>query len=126
MYFLVNALVIALVAANNACTDADKKTINGQPFPGYLWHCSQDALLAPKTLIPKCLKEGCGLTDKCAQCFGDFGQCGLGCVKQCLVKPSDPACKACMDKNNCNAHLLTCTGLSQIMPAPTKVSMQCK
>ncbi|KAF4699294.1 hypothetical protein FOZ62_003300 [Perkinsus olseni] len=102
MYFLVNALVIALVVADNACNDADKKTINGQPFPGYLWHCSKDALLTPKKLIPKCLEKGCALTDKCAQCFGDFGQCGLSCVAQCLRKPSDPACKACMDKNNCD------------------------
>ncbi|EER01580.1 conserved hypothetical protein [Perkinsus marinus ATCC 50983] len=122
---LTNILVIALVAADNACTDADKKTIKGTLFPGYLWYCSKKALLDPKGVIPKCLEDGCKLTDKCAECFGEFGQCGLSCVTQCLTKPSDPECKACMEKHNCNKPLLTCTGLSEIMPGPTKESQTC-
>ncbi|KAF4671006.1 hypothetical protein FOZ61_006824 [Perkinsus olseni] len=126
MHFLINALVIALVAADNACNDADKKTIKGPLFPGYLWQCTYDAFLAPKTVIRKCLKKGCRLTDECAQCFGDFGKCGLNCTMQCLEKPSDPRCKKCMEEHNCNAPLLKCTGLIQIMPAPTAKSKQCK
>ncbi|EER17622.1 hypothetical protein Pmar_PMAR023539 [Perkinsus marinus ATCC 50983] len=125
MHFLINILVIAFVAADNACTDADKKTIDGKLFTGFLYHCASDALFNPKGIIPKCLKEGCGLTDGCAQCFGQYGQCGLSCALQCLKDPSDPACKTCMDDHGCTAALLKCTGLKERLLPPKGKSDKC-
>ncbi|KAF4671008.1 hypothetical protein FOZ61_006826 [Perkinsus olseni] len=104
MYFLVNALVIALAAANNACNDADKNRINGQLFPGFFLRCSKQALLDP-TKIPPCLQTGCGLTSGCATCFGDFGQCALGCAGVCLGNPASGESHVCASSQLCTARL---------------------
>ncbi|KAF4688839.1 hypothetical protein FOZ60_002357 [Perkinsus olseni] len=120
MRFLVNALVVTLVAADSACTAKDKTIMANDHFPGVLWQCSKDALVFPKLLIPPCLNKDCGLSKGCGKCFGDFGQCGLDCVHQCLETPSSDDCKTCMDKHGCNKALLKCTGLDKLFPAPTK------
>ncbi|KAF4718404.1 hypothetical protein FOZ62_017439 [Perkinsus olseni] len=107
MRVLASVLVITLVAADNACNDNDKKVINGNLFPGYLWYC-------------------CKLSDACANCFGDLTKCGKDhCLSQCLSTPAAKACKDCMDKNGCNSAVLKCTGLSSLFPAPTAQSQKC-
>ncbi|KAF4730736.1 hypothetical protein FOZ63_018230, partial [Perkinsus olseni] len=125
MRVLASVLVITLVAADNACNDNDKKVINGNLFPGYLWYCSQHALGDPSK-VPPCLESGCKLSDACANCFGDLTKCGKDhCLSQCLSTPAAKACKDCMDKNGCNSAVLKCTGLSSLFPAPTAQSQKC-
>ncbi|KAF4744682.1 hypothetical protein FOZ62_028539 [Perkinsus olseni] len=107
MRFLVNALVVTLVAADSACTAADRTVMANDHFPGVLWQCSEDALLTPKKVIPPCLKKDCGLSEGCAECFGDFD------------------CAKCMDDHNCNKALLECTGLDKLFPPPTEKYSKC-
>ncbi|KAF4733857.1 hypothetical protein FOZ63_025555 [Perkinsus olseni] len=125
MRFLVNALVVTLVAADSACTAADRTVMANDHFPGVLWQCSEDALLTPKKVIPPCLKKDCGLSEGCAECFGDFGQCGLSCASKCLGNPSSADCAKCMDDHNCNKALLECTGLDKLFPPPTEKYSKC-
>ncbi|KAF4688836.1 hypothetical protein FOZ60_002354 [Perkinsus olseni] len=126
MHFFVNLLVVSLVAADNACSAADKAAMAGKYFAGFLWHCSESAVLFPKQLIPPCLEKGCSLSKGCAECFGDFGQCGLSCATQCLNNPSGDDCSTCMNNHNCNEPLLKCTGLDNLFPPPTQKYQQCK
>ncbi|KAF4656987.1 hypothetical protein FOZ61_001012 [Perkinsus olseni] len=88
MRLLVNALVIALAAASDVCSNVEKQALMGDSFPGFLYHCSRQALDDPSNATP-CLETGCDLSPDCADCFENLEVStvkettvgGLGCAQ---------------------------------------------
>ncbi|EER11404.1 conserved hypothetical protein [Perkinsus marinus ATCC 50983] len=119
MRSIVNILVITVVVASNACNDEDKAKMANSLFPNYLFNCGSDAGLTPSKIAP-CLEQGCGLSHECSGCFVTAGECTIkSCLGSCIFSPLSGKCFKCV-KDHCDVALLTCTGLTDPLPNPTK------
>ncbi|KAF4671001.1 hypothetical protein FOZ61_006819 [Perkinsus olseni] len=124
MRFIVSILAIAAVAAEDACSNDDLGLMGGDVFSEFVWYCTQTAFIQD-SYISECLETGCNMTRGCASCFDDYGRCARGCLNECFVTPSGDSCATCMTKLGCTETLYTCTGLTEPLPSPTKLSPVC-
>jgi hypothetical protein len=59
-----------------------------------------------------CLKDGLGITQGCADCWGAVVQCGRDkCLTQCINGTDTPACRDCTASAGCDSAFATCSGL---------------
>merc|ERR1711904_651598 len=64
--------------------------------------------------MKSCIKQKTGMSDSCAQCWGNHGQYGIdNCKLPCLLTWCNTACLSCLNKDLPNVN--KCTGFQQRM-----------
>merc|ERR1712225_130883 len=108
--------VVGSPSVTGACTADDGTKTKSTKFSCASIACAKKNFFRLDATA-KCIASTSGVTEGCANCFGQVAQCTLkNCAVKCLVDPTAPACVACGHKY-CDELGKTCTGLP-VSPDP--------
>ncbi|KAF4677578.1 hypothetical protein FOL47_000533 [Perkinsus chesapeaki] len=119
--------VLGMALADGKCTPSDVNVIQKSgKFNEFVYHCSYTTWgSGPGTA--ECVKNGCGISPGCAECFGQSTSCGALCGGPCALagNPSDEKCQDCLNSKGCPKALEECTGITNLPPPPSDRSSSC-
>merc|ERR550514_2526394 len=110
------AAVAEMVLADaGACVAADVEKASTEKFSCDAVTCAKKSFFKlDKTA--SCLEQTNGISQPCANCFGQVSQCVLkNCAIKCMVDPTAPACQTC-GHEHCDELAKTCTGMDTLPP----------
>jgi len=96
---------------SGACTNpADLQALQGADISTTITDCAMSCIMTGGTCAKDCVIEKTGLSDPCAQCFGDIITCATSqCMFQCMGGDT-PECASCRE-TNCNPAFEECAGM---------------
>lgn len=77
-------------------------------------NCGVSCLFSPDpaACTATCVKNQTGVSNGCAQCFGEIAECAIdNCVSACATNPAAPACLACQQNAGCVQTFNECAGI---------------
>ncbi len=112
-----------ILAATNQCSSNDRQlwqnsTQSSQKFFQSIQTCTVEGGGATDLSqnVTSCLQsQNPGLSQNCAQCFGDDVDCGASNCRQPCQDPNSQNCTVCL--NPCTQRLVSCTG-TNTLPGP--------
>jgi hypothetical protein len=106
--------------ASGACTNAADSAIVADPakdVSGAAANCGKMTFGA-EPATKDCVKMATGLSDGCAQCFGDTIGCVVNnCITPCLADSAGACCAICRS-TNCDPAFAACSGITPNPPPP--------
>ncbi|KAF4695522.1 hypothetical protein FOZ60_004592 [Perkinsus olseni] len=124
---LLASVAVALVSADNQCSPADLDIITKRDnFNEFVYGCAVKKL-GDGDRTARCVRDGCGISSACADCYGLYTKCGRSCAGKCVIagRPSDQSCQDCVESMSCGSKLAACIGVSEPPSPPSSRSNQC-
>lgn len=104
----------------NACNEEpDFSAATSPEFAGQFWGCYDTAGMDLVLSVTSCLEETPGLSNDCADCYGDYAECiDTSCGESCNERGADTQpCTECLAAE-CNLALTSCSavGFPAVVP----------
>eukprot|EP01126_Amoeba_proteus_P014660 TRINITY_DN16485_c0_g1_i1.p1 TRINITY_DN16485_c0_g1~~TRINITY_DN16485_c0_g1_i1.p1 ORF type:complete len:123 (+),score=3.46 TRINITY_DN16485_c0_g1_i1:61-429(+) len=101
---------ITLSACNNTADFAILNATSKSVLSSDITSCTIPCL-GKSECVANCLRDKLGLSQACADCFGEDVSCTVAnCAFQC-ISPSSSSCKKCQDKY-CTPSFVACSGVN--------------